>query len=470
MRRVLFVLILAVLTAAAGAAASRDWPDPFAMEFPEIEVTPVEPHRVELDNGLVVYLLEDRSLPLVEGTAYIRAGRNYDPDEKLGLAQLTARMAREGGAGGLTAEEIDQQLEYLAASVELSADDPLAAASFSSLSHNLDEVLEVFAAVLIEPHFAEERFAVEQGRQLEAIRRQNDQPVQVAVREYFAKVAEGHPSGRYPTIETVQSLSAADLAGFHGEFFRPNETVLAVSGDFDADDMAERIADVFSSWERGEAALPELPEYNVHPDPVVFHAQKDIAQSIILLGHPAVTFDDPDYIRLDVLNRILGGAGDNRLFTEIRTRRGLAYAVGSQVTQGFEYPGVFYAYSISRVDKTGEVIDLMLNEIRRVVDEPVSDDELSRNRRAILNGAVFRYASPHAVASRAALVDFLNVDPDYYEKQMEVVQHITREELLETAKAHLRPDETVIMVVGNKELFDRPLDEFGLVEEIDLDI
>ncbi len=462
------LLAILVFTSLAQGAESQ-WPDPFMMEFPPIQINPVEPQEIRLSNGLTVFLLEDRSLPLINGVTYVRAGSNYDPEDQRGLAQLTAMLAREGGAGKRTSADVDRTLEYLAASVELSAAGPFVSATFSSLAHNVDQVLAVTADILQAPLFAEDRLEILRGRLLESIRRQVDQPVSLATREFFYRTASGHPSEAYPTLSSIQGLSRADLEAFHDRFYRPNHAVMAISGDFDSEDMIRLLEESLGGWQPAQTDIPDLPALPIEPEPAIYHIQRDLAQSVVLLGHPVLTFDDPDYIRLDVLNRILGGAGDNRLFTEIRTRRGYAYSVGSQVTQGFEYPGTFFAFSISRADKTGEVIELLLQEIEGVTSQPVSAEELERNRNAIVNRAVFRYASVHAVAQRSALVDFLGVDPDYYDKHMVIIQDLTVEELLATGQRHLRPSEAVILVVGNAELFDQDLSDFGTVITIELD-
>ena len=461
----LCVIVLAVSIPAH--AVPPEWPHPFEMEFPPVDVNPIEPVQITLDNGMVIFLLEDRSLPLIDGVVVFRAGSNYDPAEQRGLAQLTALLTREGGAGERTGDEVDRTLEHLAASVELSAAGPFAMANFSSLTHNVDQVLGILADMLLDPRLDAERLEILRGRMLESIRRQNDQPVNLAVQEFLYRVTSGHPSTAYPTVTSVQSLTRQGVVDFHDRYFRPDQTVMAISGDFDTDEMAELLQKTFAQWEPSDQELPQLPPLDMEPDPVIYHIQRDLAQSVVLVGHPVLTFDDPDFMRLNVLNRILGGAGDNRLFTEIRTRRGYAYSVGSQVTEGYEYPGIFFAFSISRADKTGEVISLLLDEIDAVLNEPVTEVELERNRSALSNSAVFRYASMRDVARRSALVHFLGVDPDYYDHQMEIVQSLTVDELLATAQRHLRPAESVIMVVGNANSFDRSLEEFGTVVEIE---
>ena len=175
------------------------------------------------------------------------------------------------------------------------------------------------------------------------------------------------------------------------------------------------------------------------------------------------------YGDLSVASDILGAGGfSSHIFTEIRTRRGQAYSTGSALSQGFNYPGIFYAFSISRGEATGEVIALLIEEMRRLQDSGVSDAELERSRETIVNSAIFRDVSVAAIAARAARVELLGLPEGYYQRYLENVQGITRDEIQQVALQQLRPDELVIMVVGNAEIFDRPLSDFGEVISIEL--
>ncbi|AEB12656.1 M16 family metallopeptidase [Marinithermus hydrothermalis] len=461
---------LAVPALAAPPGVPPDWPDPFAMRFDPIAFTPPEPQRFELPNGIVVYLLEDHTLPLVEGVAYVRASSLLDPPDKVGLAALTADQMRAGGAGDRAPAALDEALEFLAATVEASANPFFAEVRFNTLSDQLPEVLEIFADVLMRPRFDPERLEVARGRMLEAIRRQNDDPVQLAVREFFKRLASGHPAGNTPTEATVQAITRADLVAFHERFYKPNATILALSGDFDSEAVLDALEATFADWKPAAIEYPEIPPFNPRPQPKVYHVPKQLAQSVILIGHPSVYAYTPAYNVLDVANGILGGSGfSSRIVTEIRTKRGLAYATGSSLTQGFTFPGFFFAFSISRADRTGEVIELMLQEIRRIREEGVSAEELERQRSIILNRAVFRFTSPHAVAQRTARAELLGLEPGYYERYLERVQTVTPEEVQAVAQAELRPEEVIILVVGDAALFDRPLEAFGEVEVIQPD-
>ncbi len=448
----------------------QNWPDPTQLKFSAVTFNEPTPERHTLSNGLEVYLLEDHTLPLIDGAAFIKAGSLYDPQAKSGLASLTADLMRSGGSAGRSADELDTRLENLAASVEVSASGEFTTASFSSLTNTLDEVLQIFTGVLREPTFAQGRIDLAKGRVLEGIRRENDDPVSVAVRELNRRIAAGTPAGYVPTAKTVEAVTRKDLVAFHARYFQPAGMVLALSGDFDTGEMLAKLEETLGTWPEGSVTYPELPPYNTKPPARVYLANKDLGQSIVLLGHPSVYAYTPAYNELDVANAVLGGGGfTSRIFTEVRTRRGLAYSAGSQVGQGFAYPGTFLVYAFTRTEKTAEVITLLKAQMAQMAREPVTEQELTVQKNNILNGAVFRFTSPAAIVQRVArATNILGLKPGYYDRYIESVQATTPREVLEIAKREFRPEDMLIMVVGNEAQFDRPLREFGPVEKITL--
>lgn len=468
--RLLAALLTALaLAVAAAQGAPFEWPEPSEIAAEPIDFEPPEPTRAVLSNGVVVYLLEDRTLPLVQGVAYVDAPGVLDPADKAGLASFTANLLREGGAGGLEPEELDERLEFLAASVEAGAGDQLASVSFSALSDTLDEVLPLWRDVLTRPGFDGARIEVERERQLEALRRVRDNPVQLAAREFFYRVAEGHPSGRQTTEASLNAIARDDLVAFHAAHYGPAVTTVAVSGDFDEAAMLERLEATLGSWTNELAPREALPPLDESPEPIIYFAPKELQQSVIIVGHPATTAYSPLYNDLDVANHILGSGFSSRLFTEIRTRRGLAYATGSQLGQGFDWPGTFLAFAFTRADATGEALGLLLEEISRLQEGGVSETELARARDTILNRSLFRFTSPAAIAERAARVELLGLEPGYYETYLENLQAITPEEVQRAAREGLRPEGMVVVVVGDEALFDRPLEDFGEVVRIELE-
>ena len=468
--RLLLLALPLLLAQALAQPAPDEWPHPLELQPPPIDYAPPEPRQEQLSNGITVYLLEDRALPLIQGVAYVKAPSLYDPEGKVGLASLTAAMLREGGTEELTPDELDTRLEQLAASVEASADTALASVGFDTLSGTLDEVLPIWRDVLVEPRFDPERLEVRRQRELEAIRRIVDDPVQLALREFFYRVAEGHPSGAYPTAESIEAITREDIIEFHRSYYGPANTVIAVAGDFESDEMLVRLEELLGDWSVEVEPPPDIPPLDEEPEGTVYLASRPISQSVVVVGHPAVFAYTPAYNDLDVANHILGGGGfTSRLFEEIRTRRGLAYATASVVTQGFEYPGTFVAYSISPAPATNQVITLILEQMEQIQAQPVDPAELSLAQEAILNQSLFRYDSAAAIAQRSARVSLLGLEPDYYERYLENLQGITTEEIQQVAREQLHPQEAVIMVVGDPALFGGSLEQFGEVVTIELE-
>ena len=439
-----------------------EFPDPSELIFEPLQFTPPEPERVELENGVVLYLLEDHELPIVEARAFIRAASDYDPHHKVGLASLTAHVMRTGGTERMTGDEIDERLEFLAASASVSG--------FSTLREHLDEVMGIFVDILMHPAFEEEKLELARQRTLEVIRRENDRPTQVAIREFIKHVAEGHPLSWFPTEETIRNITREDLILFHERFYRPNNLILAVGGDFERDELVESIKTAFLEWEPVKINFPDIPPLSPESERIVYYASKEITQSTIIMGHPALRQRDPEFIPFTFMNRILGGspAGDDRLFREIREKQGLAYAVGSFVSGGQRYRGIFGAYSITRADATGKAIQLVLEELERIRTEAVSQQELKKTQSAIVNQFVFRYTSALGIATLAASLEFYDLPRDYYKNYLKRIEGITAEEILQVAREYLRPNEMRIMVVGLKELFDQDLETFGKVVPIKL--
>lgn len=439
-----------------------EFPDPSELIFEPLQFIPPEPERVELENRIVLYLLEDHELPIVEARAFIRAGSDYDPHNKVGLASLTTHLMRTGGTERVSGDEVDERLEFLAASASVSG--------FSTLSEHLDEVIGIFADILMHPAFEEEKLELARQRTLEVIRRENDRPTQVAIREFIKHVAEGHPFSWFPTEETIRSITREDLILFHEKFYHPTNLILAVGGDFERDQLIQSVKTVFLKWEPVDIDFPDIPPLSPKSERVIYYAPKEIGQSTIVMGHPALRQKDPEFIPFTFMNRILGGspAGDDRLFREIRERQGLAYAVGSFVSGGQRYRGIFGAYSITRADATGKVIQLLLEEFERIRTEAVSQEELKKTQNAIVNQFVFKYTSALGIATLAASLEFYDLPQDYYSTYLKRIEEMTPEEILQVAREHLRPDEMKIMVVGSKELFDQDLEIFGEVVPIEL--
>ena len=465
----LTTLLVALLLPALAQTVPGDWPAPSEIAPEPIAYQAPEPLHATLSNGIEVYLLEDRSLPLVQGVAYVEAPSAFDPPGLEGLAAITATMLREGGTSQLTPDELDLRLEELAGSVEGASIDVLASVSFDTLTDTRDEVMGLWRDVLLEPRFDEGRLQVLKQRQVEAIRRVVDDPVQLAFREFVRLAYDGHPAGAQPTEASVAAVGQQEVRDFYDSYFGPANTVVAVTGDFEAQEMLGALEGLLGGWQNELASPPEVPPV-APPEGSIYLLHRPITQSVVIVGHPAVRAYTPEYNDLDVANYVLGGGGfSSRLFEEIRTRRGLAYSTGSALSQGFDWPGLFYAFTISPAGETGAVLELLLSEVERLQEQGVGEEELENARRSILNASLFRFASPADVTARTARVRLLGLDPDYYERYIENLQTIGADQVREVAREELDLGRAIILVVGDASQVAEALEPFGEVETLELE-
>ena len=204
-----------VLASCAGDLALGD---PRQMTFKPVEFTPPEPDRVVLENGMVVYLLEDHELPLVSMTATIRTGSWLDPADKIGLASLTGSVMRTGGGGGLSAEQVDEELEQFAGDVGISIGRQSGSASLDVLSKDLKRGLQIFAGLIRTPAFEPARVELAKLQAIEGIRRRQDNPGSIVGRE-FVKLLYGadHPTARESSIGSITRITRDDLVGLSPE-------------------------------------------------------------------------------------------------------------------------------------------------------------------------------------------------------------------------------------------------------------
>jgi zinc protease len=460
--------ILAILFAVSYAEGFK-YPKPDGMKFGSLEFEPREPTRMELDNGMILYLLENHELPLVEGYTFIKAGAVYDPEDKVSLARLTAEVMRTGGTKSMSGDEINDELEFNAAYVEVGAGDVSAYASFSTLTENLDRVIEIYADILMNPVFDEEKLVIAKERVEEEIRRQNDRPLQIAVREFFKQVTKGHPIGWYPTFESVGNIQRADLIDFHNRYYHPNNVILAVAGDFNTTQFVNKLNKVFSDWAKVTIDFPEIPDLELEYGRKVYYAEKDLTQSTIILGHVGIYQKDPIYYPFYVGNQILGSGMNSRLFKEVRTKTGLAYAVASFLSGGQHYRGIVAAYCLTKSSTTGQAIDLILDQFKKLREEEVSNEELQDAKDGIINRFVFQFTSALQIARNKAAIEYYELPSDYYDKYRNRIGEVTAEDILGVAKKYLRPDDIEIMVVGKEADFDKPLSSYGEVEKIKLE-
>ena len=212
---------------------------PREMKFPPLAFVPPKAGRAVLPNGIILYLFEDPELPLIKISALIRTGSVYDPAEKSGLAQLTGTLLRTGGTADQTPQAINETLEFMAAEMEFSIGRESGSALLSVRKEDLPRALPIFSGLLMKPGFDPGQLDLAKKQEVEAIRRSNDNPEEIAYREFRKVLYEGNPRGQVPSIESIERIQRDDLIVFHRKFFQPNNMILGISGDFKKEDRRQ---------------------------------------------------------------------------------------------------------------------------------------------------------------------------------------------------------------------------------------
>lgn len=426
--------------------------------------------RVVLNNGMVLHLMPDHELPLFSVSAIIKVGAIWAPEDKTGLAALTGATIRSGGTLSTPPDVLDETLEFISGSVETSIGAERGSASLSVLSKDTDMGLAIFADVLRNPRFDNGRFELAKARMLDGISRQNDSPTGAASRELLKLIYKGSVYGRYPTIETVKSITLDDVKKFYSRYFVPQNVMLGVTGDFDEETIIQKLETVFEGWSG------ETPRYR-HVAPVaeklnggVYLVEKKIPQTVIRMGHLAGRKTDPDYQTLRVIDEILGGGGfSSRLVKSVRIDRGLAYSVWAYTSAGRWELGRFMAGAETKASSTAEVIGLIKSEMERIRTELVSGEELKMAKDSIINSFIFVFDRPSKIMGQRMIIDYYGFPKDYLETYREKVMAVTREDIMRVAARRLHPDGLKIVVIGDSEKFDEDLSRFGKVDRLKLD-
>jgi predicted Zn-dependent peptidase/outer membrane lipoprotein-sorting protein len=455
---------------AAGAAVAAGVSDIKYPKLNEIQLPKVE--RVALENGMVLMLVEDRELPLIKMRAMVKAGTTYEPRERRGLSELMSEAWRTGGTTSKSGDEIDELLEAMGSSVEGSVDYNAAHLTASSLVENFDKTLAVFVDILEHPGFSEDKIELAKTHMRSSIARRNDEPMGILMREY-PKLVYGpdSPYARQYEYTDVDRLSRADLLDFHGKYFHPGGVILGVYGDFSAADMKTKLESAFAGWPAAKVEYPSVAEVDMTLTPSVHYIEKtDIEQCFILMGHMCMRLDDPDYPSFYVMSDILGGGWTSRIFKKVRTEKGLAYSAGGGLMSEFDHPGPFYTFSSTKFASAHEVITTMLDEIRRITETEVTDQELELAKNGYLNSFAFKFDSVGKILERLMVYQFFGYPEDFLQRTRAAIEKVTKEDILAVAKRRLHPDKMIILAVGDASRFDKPLSTLGAVNTIDITI
>lgn len=465
-------LLFIALMGAAGLASAQTPHN--QLTFPEINrfVMP-KIETFTLRNGITVFLVEDKELPIIQLDVLVRTGSFLVPAEKAGLGAMVGQVMRTGGSAAYPAEALNPLLENKAASVETSVGFLSSSASLNVLKEDFDSVLPVLIDLLRNPLFPQEQIDLAKTQQRSAISRRNDDVSAITDRE-FRKLIYGAGSvyTRGTEYATIDAVTRDDMVEFHKRGFVGRNMTVSVIGDFNARDMRRSIERAFAPIPAGSKQALDLPKVDyTFKAGVNFIAKRDVNQSNILLGHIGGLRNNPDYAALQMMNEILsGGSFSGRLMQEVRTNKGYAYGVGGAYQSSILYPGQFFVSLSTASASTADAIRATIGEIRKMQDAPVTEAEVSEARERILNSLVFRYESRADVLNERVSYNYYGLPADLFDRYIEDLRKVTVADVQRVARKYLRPDAMQILVVGHPDEVGDQLSEFGTVNTIDITI
>lgn len=429
------ILLLFSFLATAGAAENR-----------------VLGQRQQLPNGLIWLFSQQSDLPLVTVNLTIKAGSLFDPPQKEGLANLTAALLRYG-TRTRTAQQISEGMDFLGASFATGGDRDVAHVKLTVLKKDLAESLKIFQDVLLNPRFAPQELVSMVQRLKGTLKSQEDEPGIVATRAFQRNLFGDHPYA-FPTIGTAESLgriTVNDLFTFHRQYYRPNNAILTIVGDLTLAEAEKLVEEFFGGWEAKELPPPPPPPSSRITKPTVVKIDKDITQANIILGQIGLKRTDPDFYAFQVMNYILGGGGfASRLMDNIRDNRGLVYNVHSSFEPGLE-PGPIDISLETKNASGGEAVTEVLKELDQIRRDLVTEKELAEAKSYLIGSLPMKMDSNAKRAALLGYVELYGLGLDYPWRYPEILNKITRDDVLNVARKYLDPEKYLLVVLGKQQ-------------------
>jgi zinc protease len=422
--------------------------------------------RVELPNGLVLLLSENHSTPSISINSIILAGSRYETDEKAGLASLVGELLDEGTATR-TGQQIAETVESVGGRLATYGNYQSSGVLTSFLSKDASLAFDVISDILTGAAFPEAKVRQHVERRVAQIKGRLDVPRTKASDLFNEIIFHGSPLHR-PAIGfegTVSHLTREDVIAFFRRFYVPNNTLMAVVGDFDKTEVKQRVADLLGGWTRAEGfESPVPPKPGLNPQAIERFASAPKEQVNVFIGHVGIERANPDYYALLVMDTILGSSPGftSRIPRILRDEMGLAYTTFSNITSsaGID-PGRFVAYIGTAPENLDRAIAGLRHEIERIVSEPVSERELEVAKNYLTGSFVFHFQKNSQIAEFLIEAELYGLGFDYLEEFPEKIRAVTVDDIARVTREYIHPERLVTVVVG-------PVDESGRILAKDL--
>ncbi len=436
----------------ASSVAVAEVPErPENIDFKPLNFEPplADEYRHTLSTGVPVYVAPSREFPLVTISFTFKGGSYLDPADKVGLASMTGAQIRQGGTTTISAEDLDEKFDFLAASVSSFAAGDQSGASLNCLTSNLDESFALFMDMVRNPGFDSDRMRLAVEQRLEQMKQRNDDADSILGREWSALMyGRNHYQGRVATEEMTRSITVDDMRRFHEEIFTPGNLIVGVTGDIEVAEALSMLERAFDGWEAG-SRMPDPAGPTEEIAAGVYRIEKDIPQGKVRLGMRGVKRDDPEYFPLTIMNDVLGGGGfTSRIMSRVRSDEGLAYGAGSMMWMPPYYEGEFRASYASKNRTVAFALKIIFEEIERMRSELVPEEELETARASFIETFPRTFESKQGMLNVFISDEWTGRDPSFWKNYRDNIRRVSAKDVQSAAKKHLHPDDMAVLVVG----------------------
>jgi zinc protease len=439
-------------------------PDP-PFTFPDIR-------RGTLPNGLRVWTIEHRAVPLVSLLMLLPVGAAADPEDRPGLAAITSDLLDEG-CGSLTAIDVHDVLGRMGAHLETEIGSDATVLTVTALSRFAERAAALLADMVIAPTLDRLDFDRVRELRLNRLIQLRDSAAAIADRTFTERLYAGHPYG-HAAIGTEASLAAMtvdDARGFHQRGYAPARVTVIASGDATHAELFDLVAGAFGGWsgaaDEAIADPADLPRPAAASGIALVH-REGAAQSELRIGHVAAARSSPDYHALLVLNAILGGQFVSRINMNLREHKGYTYSARTS----FEFrkgPGPFVLYASVQPDATADAIREAIGELRQIRGErPATRRELEIGRAALTRGYPRSFETAEQISRGTAQLALYGLPDDYFSTFVPRIRQVDESAVTRVAAEHIEPASLLTVIVGDRSRFGAQLDalELGEVAEI----
>ncbi len=451
-----FLLAGAVLLAGFSLQAKENPPEPAKIKklsFPSFK-------EFKTDNNVDVVVVEHHEQPVVTIAVVLKSGSVLDPDGKESLADFTANLLNKG-TKDKNSNELAKWIESAGGSVNLSSSDDFTTISVSILSDYIGTAYEYLQDIIFNPVFPEDELQELRKRTKTALELELSQPSAVAGRHFSEIIYGDHPYAKHPSVESVEAVTREDIEAFYKKNYVANNALVAVVGDVKWKRVRKDLKKYFGSWAQGE---PSVVEYTASPqvetNKIYMYHKAGAVQTNILAGHTGLMPVNPDWPAVVTANRVLGGGADARLFMNLREDKGWTYGAYSRFTAGKDL-GYFRASTEVRTEVTDSALVELMTELKRIVNEPVSKEELDNAKSYLIGNFPTTIETPSQIASQVVRVKLLGRGKKYLEEYRDHVEKIGVEEVASAMKKYLHPEKMNIVLVGDASvIYDKVKDIF----------